>query len=179
MLRGVLRRKMIFRIDRSTVDTERLVLVVGSCSSMDRAVVSEAANLGSTPSGSTTLRSSTYALRATADRSSYAWLRHVKIEASERALHSPEGDARASNLSMHYVYILRSINRPSEVYVGYTLDLRARLETHNSGKSPHTSKHRPWKIIFYCAFESEKTAKAFEIYLKSHSGKAFTTKRLL
>ena len=80
---------------------------------------------------------------------------------------------------MHYVYILRSISHSAQTYVGYTRDLKARLRTHKLGKSPHSSKYRPWKLVFYCAFESEHTAKSFEAYLKSHSGKAFTTKRLI
>ena len=80
---------------------------------------------------------------------------------------------------MHYTYIIRSVSSPDQVYVGSTSNLRKRLATHNAGKSPHTSKYRPWKLVFYCAFECEEKAKAFEIYLKSHSGKAFTSKRLI
>ncbi len=109
-----------------------------------------------------------------------AWLRLVEIAASERALHSPTGDARASTIpAMHYVYILRSLNWPDQTYIGYSTNLRNRLATHNAGKSPHTAKYKPWKVIFYCAFPSEKKAKEFELYLKSHSGKAFTSKRLI
>jgi len=104
----------------------------------------------------------------------------VSVAASKRALHSPQGDARAARdtADMHYVYILRSVSRPEQTYVGYTLDLRARLFAHNAGKSPHTSKFRPWKLAFYCAFEAGARAKEFEAYLKSHSGKAFASKRL-
>ncbi len=45
--------------------------------------------------------------------------------------------------------------------------------------SPHTAKFSPWRIEFYCAFKQEDKALAFERYLKSHSGKAFASKRLL
>ena len=33
------------------------------------------------------------------------------------------------------------------MYVGYTTNMRARLETHNSGGSLHTKKDRPWELI--------------------------------
>jgi len=80
---------------------------------------------------------------------------------------------------MYYVYVLRSCEYPKQTYVGYSSDLKQRLAHHNDGKSPHTSKFKPWKIAFYCAFETEEKAKQFEAYLKSHSGKAFASKRLL
>jgi len=80
---------------------------------------------------------------------------------------------------MHYVYILRSISHPDRTYVGSTGNLRKRLIAHNAGHSEHTSKYLPWKIEFYCAFSGKHKAEEFESYLKSHSGKAFTSKRLL
>lgn len=49
---------------------------------------------------------------------------------------------------------------------------------HNNGHSPHTSKHKPWKLIAYLAFSDEAQALAFEKYLKSGSGHAFARKRL-
>jgi putative endonuclease len=41
---------------------------------------------------------------------------------------------------MFYVYILRSVDRPDEIYIGATSDLRGRLADHNAGKSSHTAK---------------------------------------
>ena len=80
---------------------------------------------------------------------------------------------------MHYVYILRSIGEPNQTYVGYSADLKTRFATHNKGGCPHTSKFRPWELIWYCAFPNKPQALAFEQYLKSHSGKAFASKRLM
>jgi len=80
---------------------------------------------------------------------------------------------------MFYVYIIRSKTWPDRTYVGYTEDLNQRLATHNQGGSPHTAKFVPWQVIFYCAFLAKAKALAFEHYLKSHSGKAFASKRLL
>lgn len=80
---------------------------------------------------------------------------------------------------MHYVYLLRSINFPDQTYRGYTEDLKTRFADHNAGKSKHTAKFSPWELVSYHAFSSEKTAREFEYYLKTGSGKAFTNKRLL
>lgn len=80
---------------------------------------------------------------------------------------------------MHYVYIIKSINYPEQVYVGHTRDLKKRLSNHNSGTTAHTDKYKPWKLMMYLAFNSEEKAIEFEKYLKSHSGRAFRDKRLL
>lgn len=79
---------------------------------------------------------------------------------------------------MYYVYLIRSIEYPSEHYVGYTEDLRQRLQTHNQGGSPHTAKFRPWQLETYLAFTTQAKAQAFERYLKTGSGRAFAEKRL-
>ena len=78
---------------------------------------------------------------------------------------------------MKYVYLLESLNS-EHFYVGVTDDLRARLMKHNAGEVPHTSKHRPWHLRTYTAFDDEHRVLAFEKYLKSGSGRAFTKKHL-
>ena len=79
---------------------------------------------------------------------------------------------------MWYVYLLQSEAGTGQRYVGLTSDLKRRLTDHNSGKSPHTSKFLPWKLITYVAFSDRPKAEAFERYLKSGSGHAFARKRL-
>ncbi len=78
---------------------------------------------------------------------------------------------------MKFVYILES-ETGAHFYVGITSDVDVRLKAHNAGDVTHTSKHRPWKIRTYTAFSDEDRAFAFERYLKSASGRAFSTKRL-
>lgn len=78
---------------------------------------------------------------------------------------------------MKYVYILESLDRLHH-YTGVTDDLRKRLEKHNNGEVPHTSKFKPWGIKTYVAFSDPERALAFERYLKSASGRAFAIKRL-
>jgi len=80
---------------------------------------------------------------------------------------------------MYYVYLIKSISFPEISYVGFTTNLRQRIAQHNSGGSIYTAKYKPWELIVYHAFASETKAKAFEKYLKSHSGRAFIVKRFL
>jgi putative endonuclease len=79
---------------------------------------------------------------------------------------------------MRYVYLLESEAFAGRRYVGITSDLRRRLTEHNDGKSPHTSKYAPWRLVTYVAFSDEQKAEIFERYLKSGSGHAFANKRL-
>ena len=60
---------------------------------------------------------------------------------------------------MKYVYILQSELDPDRYYTGITDDLDRRLDEHNSGKSIHTNKFKPWKIKTYIAFSDQKKPK--------------------
>ena len=80
---------------------------------------------------------------------------------------------------MWYVYILRSVDFPAQEYTGSTADLQQRLAAHNAGKSTYTAKFAPWNLLWYCAFPDKYKALEFETYLKSHSGRAFASKRLV
>ena len=72
-----------------------------------------------------------------------------------------------------YVYVLVSELDPSVHYTGLTDDLTTRLRKHNSGGSPNTAKHRPWKIETAIAFRDRAKAAAFEKYMKTGSGREF------
>ncbi|MGD0351682.1 MAG: GIY-YIG nuclease family protein [Verrucomicrobiota bacterium] len=65
----------------------------------------------------------------------------------------------------HYVYILQSCPHPNQNYTGQTGNLKQRLDEHNSGKVPHTSKFAPWHIRSATAFQNKQRALAFERYL--------------
>lgn len=82
------------------------------------------------------------------------------------------------NTFMFYVYILQSKSF-DEIYTGFTKDLKKRIAEHNSGKSSHTNKFKPWTLLTYTAFENESSARAFEKYLKTGSGIAFARKHFL
>ena len=38
---------------------------------------------------------------------------------------------------MYYVYLIKSVKDPSKTYVGYTTELKQRLQKHNEGGSRH------------------------------------------
>ena len=67
---------------------------------------------------------------------------------------------------MRYVYLLQSEAAAGQRYVGVTSDLRKRLADHNAGRSTHTSKYAPWRLVTYIAFSDEQKAETFERYLK-------------
>ena len=75
--------------------------------------------------------------------------------------------------NFHYVYIPVDESTGTHFYTGCTGDLKSRLEKHNKGDVPHTSKYRPWRIKNAIAFDDREKAYAFEAYLKTHSGRTF------
>ena len=79
---------------------------------------------------------------------------------------------------MHYVYQIQSVSDPSRYYTGSTDNLKARLDSHNAGRSPHTAKHKPWRLVTYHAFLDQSKALDFEDYLKTGSGRAFANRHL-
>ena len=86
------------------------------------------------------VRSSTL-LCSTSLRQGFGWQAEVLAKAARRSLEG-EGGLRPSVLPppMHYVYLLRSIDHPDQTYIGLTADLKKRIQKHNYGEVPHTSK---------------------------------------
>ena len=78
----------------------------------------------------------------------------------------------------HYVYMLSDVATHTHHYVGMTEDLKARLEKHNSGQVPHTSKFAPWIIDVAIAVRSKSVAAHLEQYFKSGAGRAFANRHL-
>lgn len=80
---------------------------------------------------------------------------------------------------MFTTYILKS-DLDGRYYYGYTeRSVEDRLREHNDGKSFHTNKFRPWKLIWFASFSTKEQAQDFERYLKTPSGHAFSHKRLI
>jgi predicted GIY-YIG superfamily endonuclease len=80
---------------------------------------------------------------------------------------------------MFCVYIIQSKIYPKQFYTGFSENIKDRLNHHNEGKSTHTQRFKPWKLIYYCVFKDKKKALDFEKYLKTSSGIAFRNKRLI
>jgi len=77
---------------------------------------------------------------------------------------------------LKFVYLIQSERYSDKYYTGITEDIKKRMTDHNTGKSLHTSKYKPWKLIAYTAFADEHNVFEFEKYLKSGSGRAFSAK---
>ena len=78
---------------------------------------------------------------------------------------------------MHYVYILRL--KDNSQYVGYSENLKQRIEEHSRGIVKTTKSNLPSELVFYAAFKDKYKAIKFERYLKEGSGFAFRNKHLV
>jgi putative endonuclease len=77
------------------------------------------------------------------------------------------------------VYVLRSVNHPDRYYTGLTDNVERRLAVHNNGGSQHTAGLRPWVLVAFTEFTSAGSAAAFEQYLKTGSGRAFSKRHFV
>jgi len=75
----------------------------------------------------------------------------------------------------YFTYILQS-EIDGSCYIGSTSNIERRLEKHNFGHSPYTSKKKPWKVIYYEEFDSKNEAIKREKFLKKQKNKNFYLK---
>ena len=68
----------------------------------------------------------------------------------------------------YYVYMLKSINKNSVTYVGYTKDLLNRIRLHNSGKGAKFTRGRKWKLIYKEKHKTKGKAISREYYIKKN-----------
>lgn len=76
-----------------------------------------------------------------------------------------------------YVYVLESL-RDSKRYVGYTHNLRNRIEEHVHGMSVATKFRLPFKLVYFEGCLHMEDAKRRENYLKTTQGHRFLGLRL-
>ena len=62
--------------------------------------------------------------------------------------------------------MLKSIARKSKTYVGWTNNIKRRLNNHNSGKGAKSTRGKIWHLIYYETFRSKKEAMRREYFLK-------------
>ena len=68
-----------------------------------------------------------------------------------------------------YVYMLKSITPGvNKSYVGYTNNVKLRLEKHNSNKGAKSTKGYKWLVIYIKKFKTKKSAMSFEYKLKKN-----------
>ena len=68
---------------------------------------------------------------------------------------------------MYYVYILQG-KRDNSIYVGYTPDLRKRVQEHTKGHVLSTKNIRPIELVYYEAYKAKSDAIKREQALKLH-----------
>ena len=79
---------------------------------------------------------------------------------------------------MYYVYLLEN-QGDKGWYIGYSADLKKRVERHQNGSGARTTRIRSnWELIYYEAYKNELDAKGRARFLKSGSGRKFLKKQL-
>ena len=68
----------------------------------------------------------------------------------------------------YFVYLIlsKSKNKKKISYVGYTGDLKKRLNLHNSGKGAKFTRGKMWKLVYYEKYDSKSSAMKNEYKLK-------------
>ena len=78
---------------------------------------------------------------------------------------------------MHYVYFLELSN--SNIYVGFSSNLKQRFQSHNEGKVPATVSFLAAKLKSYVPVETKEKVMTLEKHFKTGSGKAVAMKWFL
>ena len=68
----------------------------------------------------------------------------------------------------YYVYMLKSTNKNSVTYVGYTKNLQNRIRLHNIGKGAKFTRGRKWKLIYKEKYKTKSKAISREYYIKKN-----------
>lgn len=76
-----------------------------------------------------------------------------------------------------YMYVLESL-KDGKKYIGYTNNLKRRLEEHKKGLSFATKRRLPFRLIYFEGCLNEQDAKRREGYLKTTQGRRFLGLRL-
>ena len=68
----------------------------------------------------------------------------------------------------YYVYMLKSKGIRPVTYVGYTNNLKNRINLHNIGKGAKFTRGRKWLLIYKEKFKTKKEAISREYYIKNN-----------
>ena len=70
----------------------------------------------------------------------------------------------------YFVYLLVSNlkNNKKISYVGYTNNLRKRVNLHNTGKGAKFTRGKKWKLVYYKKYDSKSIAMQKEFKLKKN-----------
>jgi len=71
---------------------------------------------------------------------------------------------------LHFVYLIISKKRNRvKTYVGYTTNLKKRIDNHNNNKGAKSTRGRFWKIAYKKKIKNKSTALKYEYYLKKNT----------
>jgi putative endonuclease len=70
----------------------------------------------------------------------------------------------------YFVYLIKSKlkNKKRLSYVGYTGDLKKRLNLHNSGKGAKFTRGKKWNLVYYEKYNTKSDAMKNEYKLKKN-----------
>ena len=69
----------------------------------------------------------------------------------------------------YFVYILKNNTKSKFItYVGYTNNIKKRLNLHNKGKGAKFTRGRSWKVIYSEKFLTKREAMSREYYIKKN-----------
>ena len=70
----------------------------------------------------------------------------------------------------YFVYLIVSNlkNNKKFSYVGYTNNLKKRLNLHNAGKGAKFTRGKKWKLVYYEKYDSKSEAMSREFRLKKN-----------
>jgi putative endonuclease len=78
---------------------------------------------------------------------------------------------------MYYTYVLRSLI-DNNLYIGWTDDLKNRINKHNLGKVQSAANRIPLKLVYYEACEDKRKAIIREKQLKTGFGRKYLKNRI-
>ena len=68
----------------------------------------------------------------------------------------------------YFTYMIKSITPgTNKTYVGYTINIKKRLEKHNSNKGAKSTKGYKWLLIYNKKFKNKNEAMSYEYKLKN------------
>jgi len=97
-----------------------------------------------------------------------------------------------NKLLMYYIYLLENEDDKSW-YIGFTTNIKERVDAHNQNKGGRTTKKKlrnnfsrgtatksePWKLIYHEMYLDKMDAIGREKFLKSGSGRRYLKKQLV
>ncbi len=78
---------------------------------------------------------------------------------------------------MYYTYVLRS-SKDNKLYIGYTDNLKRRIEEHMEGQVTSTKTRLPVELVYYEACQNSEKAVEREKYFKTGFGRRFLKSRI-